>query len=86
MPVINLSNVVKLSEQFGLPTVVGADAPEVGQGALYFKGRYDISTTALLTGFLVLVVFVVIRLDLKHYLGRRPRPADGNFDSPEEAI
>lgn len=86
VPVINLSDVVKMAERFELSTIVSPDAPEVGQGSLYFKGRYNVSSTAMLTALLALVVFVVIRLDLKHYLGRRPRPADAEPDTPEEAI
>lgn len=85
VPIINLTHVMKIAEHYGLPTVVGPDAPEVGQGSLYYKGRYNISTTAVLTIVLAFIVFVVIRLDLKHYLGRRPRESAGSA-TPEEAI
>jgi poly-gamma-glutamate system protein len=88
VPIINLTNVVKMAERYDLPAVVGPEAPEVGQGSLYFRGRYDISTTLILTVFLALIVFVVIRLDLKHYLGRRPRSQTETATpfTPEEAI
>jgi len=83
--IINLTHVMKVAERYDLPTLVGPEAPEIGQGPLYFKGRYNISTTAVLTIGLAFIVFVVIRLDLKHYLGRRPRDTT-NQTIPEEAI
>ena len=73
VPIVNLSDVVKVAERFDLPTFIGAELPEVGQGRLYFSEQYDITWTAVLTALLGLIIFSVIRLDLKHYLGRRPR-------------
>ncbi len=73
VPVINLSDVVKIAEKFDLPTVVSPEPPEVGQGPLYFKERYDITWASILTAALGFIVFAVIRLDIKHYLRRHPR-------------
>lgn len=73
IPVINLSDVAKIADRYDLPTTVGNESPEVGQGSLYYSEHYDITWTAVLTALLGLIIFAVIRLDLKHYLGRRPR-------------
>lgn len=73
IPIINLSDVAQVAERYDLPTFVGADLPEVGQGSLYYSEQYDITRTAIMTILLGLIIFAVIRLDLKHYLGRRPR-------------
>ncbi len=73
VPIINLTNVLKIAEKYNLTTVIGPEAPDIGEGTLYFKGQYNISTTIMLTIALALIVFGVIRVDLKHYLGRRQR-------------
>lgn len=72
VPVINLTDVNTLSERYG-PAIVTPERPEVGVGPLYYKERVDVTATALLTVFLGVVVFVVIRLDLKRYVRRNPR-------------
>ncbi len=82
IPIINLTNVLKMAEKYSLTTVIGPEAPDIGIGTLYFKGQYNISTTIMLTIALALIVFGVIRVDIKHYLGRRkrvmtPRPGEG---------
>ncbi len=74
IPIINLTDVAKMAERYDLPAIVGRDAPEVGQGPLYFSERYDITWSIILTIILCIVVFLVIRVDLNHYLRRRPRP------------
>ncbi len=75
IPVINLSNVVHIAEMFDLPTIVSPVPPEVGEGTLYFKDEYNISTAIILTVILAVVVFAVIRLDLRRLLfRRRPQP------------
>ena len=73
VPVINLTNVLKMAEKYGLTTIIGPEPPDIGEGSLYFKGQYNISTTIMLTIALAIIVFAVIRLDLKRYLGRRKR-------------
>ncbi len=72
IPVVNLTSVDVIARRYGTGLVTG-DAPQVGVGPLYFEERVDVTGTALLTVFLAAVVFVVIRLDLKHYMRRNPR-------------
>lgn len=80
IPVINLTDVNTLSKRYGA-AIVTPDPPTVGVGPLYYKERVDMTATALLTTFLAAVVFIVIRLDLKRYVRRNPRPL-----SSEEAL
>ena len=75
IPIINLSDVAKMAERYDLPSIVTSEPPEVGQGSLYFSERYDITWSIILTSALCLIVFIVIRVDLSHYLRRRPRTA-----------
>ncbi len=78
LPVINLSNVEEVAARYGMPVEVGEREPELGEGPLFFKDRYSIVSTAILVALLGLVVFVVMRLDVRHYLLRRrstPDPA-----------
>jgi poly-gamma-glutamate system protein len=71
LPVINLLDVEKIALKYDLPTEVTDKAPDLGEGSLFFKDRYSVSGTIILTVILALVVFVVIRIDVKHYLFRR---------------
>jgi poly-gamma-glutamate system protein len=71
LPVINLSSVEEIAARYGLPVEVGEREPELGEGPLFFKDRYSIVSTTILTALLGLVVFVIMRLDVRHYLLRR---------------
>ena len=71
LPVIHLLQVEKIADEYGLPTVVSPERPELGEGPLFFRDKYSITSTLFLTIFLVLVLFVFVRLDVAHYLFRR---------------
>lgn len=71
LPVINLSDVEAVARQYGLPTEVTDREQELGEGPLFFKDRYSVVSTAVLTLLLAVVVFVIMRLDIRHYLVRR---------------
>lgn len=73
LPVINISNVERIASRYGIPTDVSGKEPELGDGPIFFKDRYSISDTIVLTSILALVVFVGIRIDVKHYLTSRQR-------------
>ncbi|MDP2208894.1 MAG: poly-gamma-glutamate system protein [Bacteroidota bacterium] len=74
LPVINLLEVEKIALKYNFPTEVGNEPPKLGEGPLFFKDRYSVSGTIMLTIFLAFVVFVLIRIDVKHYLFKRNRP------------
>lgn len=73
LPVIHLLQVEKIAESYGLPSVVLPQAPELGEGQLFFKDKYSITSTVFLTVLLVIVLFVFIRLDMAHYLFQRKK-------------
>ncbi len=74
LPVINISNVEKIAVRYKIPTDVKSAEPELGEGPLFFKERYSVSNTIILTLILGVVVFVGIRIDVKHYLTRKHMP------------
>lgn len=70
-PVINLLDVEQIASRYGLPMEVTDLEPDMGAGPLFFRDRYSIASTIILVVLLGLAVFVVMRLDVKHYLIRR---------------
>ena len=88
IPVIHLHSVKKLAPRYDLPDTVTDKAPEVGQGKLYFKDRYSVTNTIFLTAVLALVLFIFIRVDVKHYLFRKkpaPRYAPAGEGGKDES-
>jgi poly-gamma-glutamate system protein len=81
LPVINLSDVEEIATRYGLPVEVGEREPDLGEGPLFFKDRYSIVSTAILVLLLGVVVFVIMRLDVRHYLLRRKQEAAGTVIS-----
>ena len=79
LPVINLQEVEKVARKYNLPTEVGETPPEIGEGPLYFKDRYSVSSTVILTLLLAVAVILVVRIDVKHYLRRARAQADHPF-------
>lgn len=71
LPVINLQEVEKVAVKYNLPTDVGDKPPDLGEGSLFFKDKYSVSSTIILTLILAVVVFVMIRIEIKHYLFRK---------------
>ncbi len=71
IPAINILNVEKIAEKFGLPTEIEDKEQELGDGPLFFKEKYSISNTIVLTIILGFIVFVVIKIDFKYYLFQR---------------
>jgi poly-gamma-glutamate system protein len=86
LPVINLLEVEKIALKYSFPTEVGNEPPKLGEGPLFFKDRYSVSSTIMLTIFLTIVVFVLIRIDVKHYLFKRKRinPLQSKAGSTQE--
>ncbi len=76
MPVVNLQEVEKIAVKYNLPTDIGDEPPKIGEGSLFFKDRYSVSSTLMITVALGIVVFAVIRIDLKHYLFKRKQSYD----------
>jgi poly-gamma-glutamate system protein len=77
LPVINLQEVEKIAQRYSLPTEIGELPPTIGEGPLFFKDRYSVSSIIIITVMLGIVVFAVVRLDIRHYIIRRAsRPSE----------
>jgi len=73
VPVIHVPDADRLIERYGLmpPSEEPGPLPEVGVGEVFAQERYNAplaATLAVLYGFLI---FVVVRIDIKHYVFRR---------------
>jgi len=72
VPVLHVPSADYFIERYDLATEP-TPLPEVGTGGTFFRNRYNVplaGTLAVLYGFLI---FVVVRIDIKHYLFRRPQ-------------
>lgn len=69
VPVINLIDVKIIARHYG-SLDVAAGPPAAGEGALFYTERVDVFGCTLLTLFLGVVVFVVIRIDIRRFLER----------------
>jgi poly-gamma-glutamate system protein len=70
MPVIHVPRADELIERYGLaeePTPL----PELGTGNIFYRDRYNVPLAGVLAAIYGFIVFVVIRIDIKHYLFRR---------------
>jgi poly-gamma-glutamate system protein len=47
--------------------------PEVGIGGIFFRDTYNVPLAGILTVLYGFLIFVVVRIDLKHYLFRKPQ-------------
>ncbi len=63
VPVINLSKVVPLAEQYGLP-IEPSELPPVGQGTVFEKREHNRALVAGLLGFLLLTLYGLLKLEL----------------------
>jgi poly-gamma-glutamate system protein len=76
VPVINLINIADLAKRYGLP-VKPAATPRVGEGGIYAAMGYNMILAWVVMISLILTIFVLLRMDLKHYM-LRVRNALGN--------
>ncbi|MFZ5876626.1 MAG: poly-gamma-glutamate system protein [Nitrospirota bacterium] len=67
MPVIHILDVQRLAKRYGLP-LDPVPLPELGQGPIYFKERYDRVQLGLIIIALVILTAAIVRLDMRHYL------------------
>jgi poly-gamma-glutamate system protein len=71
MPVINVPSADSFIERYDLAEEP-IPLPEVGTGGVFFRDRYDVPLAGVLAVLYGFLIFVVVRIDLKHYLFRRP--------------
>lgn len=69
LPVIHLLDIQRLAKRYGLPVDPTA-APELGQGPVYIKERYDRFKLGLIIVGLLIITTAVVRLDMRHYMNQ----------------
>lgn len=67
IPVIHILDVQRLAKRYGLP-LDPVPLPDLGQGPIYFKERYDRVQLGLIIFVLIALTTAVVRLDMRHYL------------------
>lgn len=72
IPIIHLLRLSEIAFDYGLSQDV-VPAPIVGEGPLFFREEYSISSTIIYAVLLMVVVAAAIRIDLKYYLKRHTR-------------
>ena len=70
IPIIHLLRLPEIAENYGLPLDV-IPPPIVGEGPLFFRDEYSISSTIIYALILMLVVAAAIRIDLRYYVKKQ---------------
>jgi poly-gamma-glutamate system protein len=71
VPVIHVPRADELIERYGLAEDP-VPLPEVGTGGVFYRDRYNVPLAGVLAVLFGFLIFAVVRLDIKHYLFRRP--------------
>jgi len=70
VPIINLSDISELAGEYGLP-IAPEPLPDVPHGDVYFENRYRMPIVIAILIIYSLLVFVVIRVDIRSVLFRK---------------
>jgi len=70
IPVIHLLDVNVLAERYGIP-IAPVPLPELGEGMIFFKEKYNIPGTILSLIILSVIAFFLLRIDVWYYFMRR---------------
>jgi len=72
VPILHVPTPDDFIERYGLaPEPV--PLPEVGTGQVFYQDRYNVPLAGVFAILYAFVIFVVVRIDIKHYLFRRAR-------------
>jgi poly-gamma-glutamate system protein len=72
VPVVHVPSADPFIDRYGL-SVEPVPIPEVGEGGVFYQDHYNVPLAAVLAVLYGFLIFVVVRVDLKHYLFRRPK-------------
>jgi poly-gamma-glutamate system protein len=72
MPVLHIPSADYFIERYDLSTEP-SPLPEVGTGGTFYRDRYNVPLAGILAVLYGFLIFVVVRIDIKHYLFRRPQ-------------
>ena len=70
IPVIHLLRLGEIASEYGLPIDV-VPAPIVGEGPIFYRDEYSLSSTIIYAGILIVFVVAAIRIDIKYYLKKQ---------------
>lgn len=72
VPIIHVPNADVFIERYDLASEP-VPLPDVGTGGIFYRDRYNVPLAGLLAALYGFLIFVVVRIDIKHYLFRRPK-------------
>jgi poly-gamma-glutamate system protein len=72
VPVIHVPRADELIDRYDLASDP-VPLPEVGTGGTFYRDRYNVPLSGVLAVLYGFLIFAVVRLDIKHYLFRRPQ-------------
>jgi poly-gamma-glutamate system protein len=72
IPVIHLLRLVEIADDYGLPLDI-VPAPVVGEGSLFYRDEYSISSTIIYAVVLIVFVAAALRIDLKYYIRKQTK-------------
>lgn len=67
VPVINISDINRLARTYDLP-IAPIPLPPVGRGKLFYDFRYSVPLAAILAAIMLIIIFIILRLDVDYYL------------------
>jgi poly-gamma-glutamate system protein len=82
IPAIHLLRLSEIAGDYGLRSDV-IPAPIAGEGPIFYRDQYSISSTIIYAAVLIIFVIAAIRVDLKYYLKKQTKilfPQRGNGD------
>jgi poly-gamma-glutamate system protein len=72
IPVIHLLRLGEIATEYGLPIDV-VPAPIVGEGPIFYRNEYSLSSTIIYAGILIVFVVAAIRIDIKYYIKKQTK-------------
>lgn len=70
IPIIHLLRLGEVAEEYSFPLDV-VPAPIVGEGPIFYRDQYSLSTTIIYAAILIVFVVAAIRVDIKYYLKKQ---------------
>ena len=72
IPVIHLLRLGEVADEYSFPLDV-VPAPIVGEGPIFYRDQYSLSTTIIYAAILIVFVVAAIRVDIKYYLKKQTK-------------
>ncbi len=72
VPILHVRNPDAFVDRYGLADEP-VPLPEVGTGSVFYQNRYNVPLAGVFAVLYAFVIFVVVRIDIKHYIFRKAR-------------